>query len=59
VADDGRDSAALLTNTHEFLKAIRDTADFANSLATRPSETPQDKAKSRELAARLQELLIP
>jgi hypothetical protein len=38
---------------NEFVKAIEETAAFATSIAERPGETPADRAKSRDLAAKL------
>ena len=42
-----------------FMKAIRDTIDFANSIADRRADSPDSRARSRELADKLRSLLGP
>jgi hypothetical protein len=56
VEEDGAGPAATSKRADAFYKALNDAADYANSIADRNVETPQDKATSRELARQLRSL---
>ena len=59
VDDDGKSPAALENRTKAFVDAVRETAEFADSLATRNDESSGARAKSRELATKLLALIDP
>jgi hypothetical protein len=59
VDDDGKSPAAFEGRTKGFIEAVHETADVANSIAARNSESAGARAKSRELAAKLLELITP
>jgi hypothetical protein len=59
VEDDGRSPAAAENRISEFRKAMQETIDFAATVAGRTGETPDARAKSRDLAEKLRSLLGP
>ena len=59
VEDDGTGPARTEGRITAFMKARRDTIDFANSIAGRRADSPDSRARSRELADKLRSLLGP
>ena len=59
VEDDGTGPARKQGRITAFMKAMRDTIDFANSIADRRADSPDSRARSRELADKLRSLLGP
>jgi hypothetical protein len=54
--DDGRSTAASTNRNVALFDAIKSSADYATSIASRNVETQENRAKSRALAARLRTL---
>jgi hypothetical protein len=59
VDDDGRSPAATEDRISRFRKAMQETIDFAATVAGRTGETPDARAKSRDLGEKLRSLLGP
>jgi len=59
VEDDGTGPARTEGRISAFMKAMRDTIDFANSIADRRADSSDSRARSRELADKLRSLLGP
>src|SRR5262249_38757188 len=59
VEDDGTGPARTEGRISAFMKAMRDTIDFANSIADRRADWSDSRARSRELADKLRSLLGP
>jgi hypothetical protein len=57
VEDDGKSPAAFEGRTKGFVEAVHETADLADSIATRNSESSVARTKSRELATKLLALI--
>jgi len=54
--DNGRNAAATTTKNIALFEAIKSSADYATSIASRNVETADSKEKSRSLAAKLRSL---
>jgi hypothetical protein len=54
--DDGRNAAAATNKGLAFYEAMKETADYAASIADRRVETADSRARARDLAARLRAL---
>jgi hypothetical protein len=57
--DDGKSPAATENRISAFYRALKETEDFAASLASRGSEGPDSRARSRDLAQKLRSLVGP
>jgi hypothetical protein len=59
VDDDGRSPAATENRISAFYRALKETEEFALSLADRRNEGPDSRARSRDLADKLRSLVAP